>query len=324
MSRTWRLWLGLTALVVLCAWSVPAGAAYPEKPIEFIIPFGAGDSADIEGRLLAQGMTKALGKPVVPINKEGAGGALAYTLAKNASPDGYTVMWNSISVLTTTNIGNVPFDHDAFDNIGRVEYQPMPFAVKANAKWKTFKDFVEDCKKNPNTLKIANAGPGSGTHIAAVALANATGCKPIHVPVGVKRRNSSVLSGEVDAMIGPLTGIIKLAQAKQIRILAVPSLKRNPLIPDAPTAKELGYPVVLDLFRGLSVPKGTPAEVKNKLYQAMVTAANSKAFQDFAKKAGFTIDTMDAKEFDPYLNDMDKLVKDILKEAGLYRTKKAK
>ena len=324
MSRTCRMWLTLAAFLALCAWNAPAGAAYPEKNIDFIIPFGAGDSADIEGRLLAQEMSKVLGKPVVPINKEGAGGALAYTFVKNAPPDGYTVMWNSISVLTTTNIGNVPFDHDAFDNIGRVEYQPMPFAVKAGAKWKTFKDFVEDCKKNPNTLKIANAGPGSGTHIAAVALANATGCKPIHVPVGVQRRNSSVLSGEVDAMIGPLTGIIKLAQAKQIHILAVPSPKRNPLIPDAPTTKDLGYPVVLDLFRGLSVPKGTPAEVKAKLYQAMVTAANSKAFQDFAKKAGFTVDTMDAKEFDPYLTDMDQLVKNILKEAGLYRSKQAK
>ncbi|MBI3127973.1 MAG: tripartite tricarboxylate transporter substrate binding protein [Candidatus Tectomicrobia bacterium] len=321
MSRTCRTWPALWAAFALCAWSAAAGAAYPEKPIELIVPFAAGDSADVEGRLLAQEMTKALGKPVVPVNKEGAGGALAYTHVKNARPDGYTVMWNSISVLTTTNIGNVPFDHDAFDNIGRVEYQPMPFAVKADSRWKTFKDFVAECKQKPNTLKIANAGPGSGTHIAAVALANATGCKPIHVPVGVKRRNASVLSGEVDAMVGPLTGIIKLAQAKQIRILAVPSPRRNPLVPDAPTAKDLGYPVVIDLFRGLSVPKGTPAEVKDRLYKAMVAAAKSKAFQDFSKKAGFTVDVMDEKEFNPYLDEMDKLVKGILKEAGLYRSK---
>lgn len=322
MNRPCRLWLALAAFFAVCAWSAPAGAAYPTKPIEFIIPFGAGDSADIEGRLLAQEMSKVLGQPVVPVNKEGGGGAITYTLVKNAKPDGYAVAWNSTSILTSTNIGNVPFDHDAFDHIGRVEYQPMPFAVKADAKWKTFKDFVEDCKKRPGVLKIANAGTGSTTHITAVALMNAANCKVIHLPVGVQRRNSSVLSGETDAMIGPLTGIIKLAQAKKIRILAVPSLKRNPLIKDVPTAKELGYPTVIDLFRGLSVPKGTPAEAKEKLYKAMVAAANSKAFQDLSKKAGFTIDTMDAKEFEPYLNEMDKLVKDILKEAKLYRSKK--
>ncbi|MEK6711811.1 MAG: tripartite tricarboxylate transporter substrate binding protein [Nitrospinota bacterium] len=319
-----RTILALAAFLALCGWAAPAGAAYPEKPIEFIIPFAAGDSADIEGRLLAQEMTKVLGQPVVPINKDGGGGAIAYTATKGAKPDGYTVMWNSTSLLTTTNIGNVPFDHDAFDNIGRVEYQPMPFAVKADAKWRTLKDFVEDCKKNPGTLKIANAGPGSTTHIAAVAIANASGCKVIHLPVGVQRRNSSLLSGEVDAMVGPLTGVIKLAQAKQIRLLAITSPKRNPLIPDVPTAKELGYAAVIDLFRGLSVPKGTPADVKAKLYKAMISAANSKSFQDLAQKAGFTIETMDSKEFDPYLGEMDKVVKDILKEAGLYRTQKPK
>ena len=322
MRKMRRVCFALVALFAAAAFAGPAAAEFPEKPIEFIIPFGAGDSADIEGRVLAQEMSKALGQPVVPINKEGGGGAITYTLVKNAKPDGYTVAWNSTSILTSTNIGNVPFDHDAFDHSGGVEYQPMPFAVRADAKWKTLKDFVEDCKKNPGKLKIANAGTGSTTHIAAVAITNAAGCNVIHLPVGVKRRNATVLSGEADAMVGPLTGVIKLAQAKKIRLLAIPSAKRNPLIKDVPTATELGYPAVIDLFRGLSVPKGTPADVKAKLYKAMETAANSQAFQDLSKKAGFTIDTMDAKEFQPYLDTMDKLVKDILKEAKLYRSKK--
>ncbi|HSG95224.1 MAG TPA: tripartite tricarboxylate transporter substrate binding protein, partial [Afifellaceae bacterium] len=243
----------------------PALAEYPEKAIEFIIPFGAGGGADIEGRLLATEMSKVLGVPIVPVNKPGGGGAVTYTYVKNAAPDGYTIGWNSTSILTTTNIGNVDFMHDAMDHIGRVEWQPMPFAVKADAPWQTFDDFVKDCQANPGKFKVSNSGSGSATHLAAIALMDAADCRVTHLPVGIKRRNASVLSGEADAMIAPLTGAVNLTKAGKLRLLTVPSVERNAVVPDVPTAKELGYDAVLDLFRGLSVPKGTPADVKAKL-----------------------------------------------------------
>ena len=161
---------------------------YPSKPIEFIIPFGAGGGADIEGRLLAKEMGKVLGTNIVPINKPGAGGAVTYTYVKGAKPDGYTVAWSSTSILTTTNIGNVPFKHDALEHIGRVEWQPMPFVVKASSPWKSFKDFVKDCKANPGKYKISNSGTGSGTHVISIGVMDAAGCKVTHLPVGIKRR----------------------------------------------------------------------------------------------------------------------------------------
>ena len=151
--------------------SASAYAAWPNKTIEFIIPWGAGGGADIEGRLLAKEMGKVLGVPVIAINKVGAGGAKAYTHTKNAKPDGYTVVWNSTSILTTTNIGNTSFGPDALDHIGQVEFQPLPFAVRADAKWKTFKEFVDDCRKNPGKYKVANSGTGSSIPISCVASA---------------------------------------------------------------------------------------------------------------------------------------------------------
>ncbi len=153
----------------------PAGAAYPDKAIEMIIHMGPGSAPDIEGRVFATEMSKILGKPVVPINKEGGGGAVAYTHVKNAKPDGYTIAWNSMSILSCTNIGNVPFDYDALDQIGQVMTQPMWFTVKGDAKWKTLQEFVADAKKNPGKLKVANAGTGSSTHLAALALAQFAG-----------------------------------------------------------------------------------------------------------------------------------------------------
>ena len=267
-------------------------------------------------------MSKVLGQPVVAVNKPGAGGAVTYTYVKNAKPDGYVVAWNSTSILTTTNIGNVPFGHSALDHIGRVEYQPMPFAVRADAPWASFKAFVADCKANPGKFKISNSGTGSATHLAALALVNATGCKVIHLPVGIKRRNASVLSGEAHAMVAPLTGALRLTKAKKLRLLVIPSESRNAVVGSVPTAKELGYDAVLDLFRGLSVPKGTPASIKATLADAMTKAAKSSTFMKLSAQKGFTVDPLPVAAFESLLAKEDAKVKGIMRGAGLYQSKR--
>jgi len=318
--RAVRLLLAGLAMAILAV--MPARADFPEKPIEFVIPFGAGGGADIEGRLLAEEMSKVLGVKVVPVNKPGGGGAITYSYVKNAAPDGYTIAWNSTSILTVTNIGNVDYDHSALGHLGRVEYQPMPFAVKGDSPWKTFKDFAADCKANPGKYKIANSGAGSATHIGAIAVANAIGCEVVHLPVGIKRRNATVLSGEADAMVAPMTGALNLNKAGKIRILAIPSAERSEVIPDVPTMKELGFDADLDLFRGLSVPKGTPDDVVAKLTAAMSAAAKSDAFMKLAKEKGFTVAPMDSASFGEMLEVQDAVVKDIMKGAGLYQSQK--
>ena len=313
-----RFMVGLVGIVLATA---STAADFPSGPIEFVIPFGAGGGADIEGRLLAKEMSNVLGVSVTPVNKPGAGGAITYTYIVNAKPDGYTVAWNSTSVLTTTNLGNTDFDYDAMDHIGRVEFQPQPFVVKAEAPWQTFNDFIADCKENPDTYKVANSGTGSATHTAAIALMNASSCQVIHLPKGIKGRNASVLSGEADAMVAPLTGAIKLAKAGKLRILVVPTAERNAVIPDVPTAGELGYDAELDLFRGLSVPPGTPSAIKGVLANAMRQAALSDAFMALAEKKGFTVSPSGPEEFSSYLSQEDAKVKEILKGAGLYKSK---
>lgn len=318
-SKTLAAGFGLSVALVA---GTAFGGEFPEKPIQFIIPFGAGGGADIEGRLLAKEMGKVLGVKLVPVNKVGGGGARTYTHVKNAAPDGYTVAWNSTSILTTTNIGNVPFEHSALAHIGRVEWQPMPFAVKAKARWKTFKEFIKECRANPGKLKVSNSGTGSATHLAAIQLLDAAKCKVTHLPVGIKRRNASVLSGEADAMFAPLTGTVRLTKAKKLRLLVMATEKRSKVFPDVPTAKELGYDVALNLFRGLSVPKKTPAAIKARLSAAMAKAAKSKSFKGLAKKKGFTVEPLEVKKFEALLAFEDKKIKKIMKSAGLYRSKK--
>lgn len=207
------------------------------------------------------------------------------------------------------------------DYIGRVEFQPQPFAVKGDSKWNSFADFVTDCKAAPGTLIVANSGTGSSTHAAAIMLMNAAGCEVIHLPKGIKGRNQSVLNGEADAMIAPLTGAVNLTKAGKLKLLTMPTAERNPLFPDVPTAKELGFDAELDLFRGLSVPKGTPDAVKEKLADAMVQAARSEAFMGLAKKKGFTVAPTGEKAFAAFLAEEDAKVKAIFKSAGLYKSK---
>ena len=302
------LGLGLSASLAV--------AQYPERAIEFVIPFDAGGSADIEGRLLAEEMSEVLGVTVVPVNRPGAGGALAYSYVNDADPDGYTVMWTSTSILTITNLGNVPFGYDAFDHIGRVEHQPLVLAVGADSPWSDIESLAQGCAVGSRPVRVANSGTGSTTHLGALAVMQAIGCEAVHLPIGTRRRNATVLSGEADAMVAPLTGALSLFRAGRLQLLATLGAERNPIIPDVPTARELGIDVEFDLFRGLSVPKGTPADVQARLAEAMTRAANSEAFQRLADDLGLTVAPLTMGPFEALLQRENVTVRSIIQSTG--------
>jgi tripartite-type tricarboxylate transporter receptor subunit TctC len=151
-------------------------------------------------------------------------------------------------------------------------------------------------------------------------LMDAAGCKVIHLPKGIKGRNKSVLNGEANAMIAPLTGAVNLTNAGKLRLLVMPSDKRSEIFPDVPTAKELGFNASLDLFRGLSVPPGTPNEIKQVLADAMTKAANSEAFRDLATKKGFTVAPLGNEAFSKLLAEENAKVRAIFASAGLLKT----
>lgn len=294
----------------------PAAAQYPERAIEFVIPFDAGGSADIEGRLLAEEMGTILSVTVIPVNRPGAGGALAYSYVHDADPDGYTVMWTSTSILTITNLGNVPFGFDALDHIGRIEHQPLVFAVAADSPWSGIDSLARDCAGSDRPVRIANSGTGSTTHLGALAVMQEIGCQAVHLPIGTRRRNATVLSGEADAMVAPLTGALSLFRAGRLRLLASLGADRNPIIADVPTARELGIDVEFDLFRGLSVPAGTPAEVQGRLADAMTRAASSEAFRRLADDLGLTVAPLTMGPFEALLQREDERVRSIIQGAG--------
>lgn len=314
MKKTLTVILLLAAMVF--ATNATIAADYPTKPIQLLIPFGAGGSADIMGRALATATEKNLGQPVVAINKPGAGGALMYTALHQAAPDGYTLGWNSLSVATTSNIGNVKFKSEDFAYIARIGFDSMVIAVKKDAPWKTLAEFKDHAMKQPGT-KIGNAGTGSGTHMVAVMMDKAMGIKAIHVPLGAERRIVSLLGGEVQAICVPFAEVISQVKAGQARILAVTTPERDPSASDVPTLKELGYNVSMDLFRGVSAPTGTPTPIIEKLQGAFKKAVEDPAFVNLCKQNGVIISFMGAKDFTDYVKVQDKAVAEVMMAAGL-------
>lgn len=315
-------WFILASFSVSLSLLAAHAAEYPTKPIQFIIPWKAGGSADVEGRVIAAAAEKILGQPVVPVNKPGAGGGIAYSFVKSAKPDGYTVAWNSTSLLTSTNLGTAPFPYSALDQVVRVSIQSMPIAVKADSPWKTFQDFVDHAKKNPGAMRIGNAGTGSATHIAAVMVADTVGMEGIHVPLGSGARIPALLRGEVEAVCVPLPEAIAHVKAGKVRLLAVASEQRDPLAPDVPTLKELGYPAAMELFRGLSVPKGTPPPIIEKLADAFGKAAQSEKFTAMGEKGGYSVSVLGPKEFETYLAEQNGLIAKTVAKAGIKPEKK--
>jgi len=319
MKRKKMKVMSLVVLALVLGVGLAWGAEYPSKAISFLIPFGAGGSADIMGRALANGTKGFLGQPIVAVNRPGAGGGIMYSALKASRSDGYTVGWNSTSVLTSTNIGNVPFKYDAFEHVCRIGFTGMPIAVKADAPWKTFKELVAYAKKNPGKIKIGNAGTGSATHLTSVLIEKELNIKIIHVPLGGKRRVPSLLGGEVEAICVPLPEVAPQIKAGQARIIAIPTEERDPGYPDVPTLKELGYPIVIELFRGISVPKGTSESIIKKLGKAFKKGAESADFKKIAKVKGFKISYMDRKEFAEYLKVQDANIAKAMKLGGLVK-----
>ena len=155
-----RRWLAcIAALVVLCA-AAPT-SAFPDKPLELTVLFGAGSAADLLARKLAELAGRDLGQPVAVVNRTGAGGALGYTYVKGQPADGHALVWNSNSVSTAYHAGNMKFDYTAFAGVAALTSEPVSLAVKADAPWKDVRELLSHAKAHPGAVRVGNSGRGS-------------------------------------------------------------------------------------------------------------------------------------------------------------------
>ncbi|HEX2566410.1 MAG TPA: tripartite tricarboxylate transporter substrate binding protein [Burkholderiales bacterium] len=261
--------------------------AFPQRgPLEITVLFPAGSSADVTARMLAEGMSKQLGQRVLVVNRPGAGGAIGYKYAAAQKPDGYALVWNSNSISTTYHSGQLPFDYRAFDAVACVLSESPVLAVRADARWKTLGDFVADARARPKAVAVGHSGVGSHTHISLAALENAAGIQLNEVPFSAAQVVPSLLGGHVEAILqlpAALSGPIKQGQ---VRLLAALIPERDPALPEVPTAKEQGFDVALEAWRGIAVPHGTPPAVIATLDKAIKAVAESPEFAKGSENLG--------------------------------------
>lgn len=270
---------GLAATGALLLWGITAGAAekYPSKPARLILPFGAGASTDIIGRIFAQRFSEAWGQTLVIDNRPGAGGILGTELAARAAPDGYTIFTYGINQTITPHLHKkLPYD-TLRDFMPLSLYATMPniLCVNLGMPVTTVAEFIKLVKANPGKFKYGSSGIGASPHLTMALFESVAGLNLIHVPYKVASQGyTDAISGEIQTFFFNLPGPLPFVKAGRLRAIAVTSAKRAEQLPNVPTVIESGVPdFEVTVWQGYAMPKGT-----SKAHMASIHAAMMKAF----------------------------------------------
>jgi tripartite-type tricarboxylate transporter receptor subunit TctC len=287
-----------------------------------VVPFPPGGLADTVGRPVAEAMGRHLGQPVVIENRGGAGGGIGMAHAAKAAPDGYTILMalSSYSVLpeADTVLGRPQmYAYDALRPIARFTADPTVLAVRADAPWKTVKDFVEDARKRPGAINFGSSGNYGTMHVPMEILKQVTNTRMTHIPyTGAGPAVTALLAGQIDAVAtGPAT-VVQHVKSGKIRVLAHWGNQKLVALPDVPSLKQSGYDAEYAQWSGMFVPAGTPDAVVQRLRAAARAAANDPKVKEVILGAGSPILYQDSPEFEQYVQSDVKRMADVVKKIG--------
>ena len=252
-----------------------AEAAYPSKPVTYIVPFTPGGSTDVIGRALTQKLSERLGQPFVVDNKPGAAGAVGAGVVAKAKPDGYTLFGGTISThaINASLYKNLPYDPvKDFEPVCLVAMLPNVLIVDPKLGVNSVAELVALLKRDPSKRNFASSGAGTSTHLAGEMFADLIGVKLDHIPYkGTPPAMIDVSSGQVTFMFDQMTAAASLVAAGKLKLLAVTTGKRIALAPQLPTMIESGIAgFEMSSWQAVYVPKNTPKAIVNKLNAEIV------------------------------------------------------
>lgn len=267
----------LVCLYPLQSWG--AEESYPNQPINMIIAYGPGSSADLGSKIIGDKISEFLGQPLISIFKPGGGGSLGASYAAKAKPDGYTVLIASASMIIIPPIvKKVDFKMEDFILLGSYSKIPIWMVVKKDARWKTLRDFVEEVKKTPAGFQMGTYGKLSASDFVLELFNRHAGIKLINLPFKSTAENlTNLLGGHIQACI--VAGTSGHLQAGTVRILAVSDEKRLEGLPDVPTFSDMGYPVATPALFTFAFPKATPRPIVDRFMEAQ-----KKAIKKYGKE----------------------------------------
>ena len=252
-----------------------AAVAWPTKSVTVIVPFTAGGTTDIVGRLVAQKLSQMWGQGVVVDNRPGAGGNIGGALVAKAPPDGYTILLVSGSVVTVNPYLYKDMGFDVKRDLApvtNIATGPMVVVVNPKVPASDLKELVALAKAQPGKLNFGSAGQGSQVHMAGESFADAAGIQIQHVPYkGEALAYNDLVGGQIQLVVGNIAAASQFVNSGQLRALAVASKERSKMLPNVPTAAEAGLPVDIAGWFGFMVPHGTPKDVIDKIYTDVST-----------------------------------------------------
>ena len=307
----------LAVIAALGAMAMPAAAQnYPERPIKMIVPWAAGGDTDNIFRPFAPLLQRHIGQPVVIANVVGASGTVGAREARGAPPDGHTLYAVHDYIHLVHYAGVTDVKYTDFEPICLLSATPSVLTASPKTPWKSWAELVDDARKRPGQITVG-ATLGSTSHIFPALIEKAAGIKFKYVSYeGLAPRMNAILGGHIDLTDANLTQKGKVG-AGQLKFLAIAAEKRDPEIPNVPTLKELGMDVAFAVLRGLVVPKGTPAPVRARLDEACAKAANEPEFADAMKKQGTRVAYLNARDYGPFLDKLDRESEAIMTDLGL-------
>lgn len=308
-------------LLALSPLATHAQAAWPDRPIRFIVPFPAGGVPDLLARVLSDKLRATLNQPVIVENRGGAGGNIGTDAVAKATPDGYTFVVSASGPLAINPslYRSLPFNPlTDFEPVTLLAMVPNVLVVRPGFPANSVKEFIEYAQKNPGRINYGSIGNGSSQHLAATQFEAATGIKMTHVPYrAAPQAVTDLVGGQIDCMFQLVPNIAQQIKSGQVRALAVTTKTRSRALPDSPTMAEVG---VRDYdtagWFGLLAPASTPRLIVDRLNKEVRAILADPAINDRLTQAGAETSTMTPDEFRKFISMEINRWRDIVRSSG--------
>jgi tripartite-type tricarboxylate transporter receptor subunit TctC len=311
-------------LAVVCGGpGIAAGADYPKRAIDLVVPISAGGATDTWTRTITPFLSKKWGVPINVVNKPGGSGVIGTVAVLASAPDGYTIVVDGHIIPAVTAIQvNCPFRWDEPAPVAKMVSAPLAFAVPADSPWHTLKEAFDDIRKDPEAIKVGLGGVSMPAVFALAKLFDAAG-------IDFKRLNRVIFDGSAPTMAAlagkhvmltsqPLIDAIALLKAGKIRILAVSSSKRSPNLPDVPTGKELGYPAYdRQTYGGLNGPASLPPAIAKVWVDGLKEALADPAIVEKLQARETMVDFLGTEDHKKFLETQYKENLAVAEQLGL-------
>lgn len=319
--------LAWTAIVALLLGGVePARSqatdSYPARPITLVVPFPAGGTLDIVGRIAATEMSKTLGQQIVVENRAGAGGNLGSRQVARSAPDGYTLLLSYVGITAINPImySNMGYDPDTnLAPVGSITTAASVLVLHPSFPAQNLREFLAYAKANPGKVDYASSGVGTGVHVGTELLADAAKIEIKHIPYkGTAPAVADLLGGHVKVMLVPIPPVIGAIKSGQLRAIGVTSSTRSKLLANVPTISEVGVPGFdADTRYGLMVPAGTPAAIVGRLNAALRIALSDEAVRKKMSDDGLEPQPDTPQQYRTAIVEEQKIWGSIVKKLGL-------